>query len=373
MNRKFGLARRGAGVRTSTGRNTTAPTRGHRRVAIVVAGAAVCAAAWLMPGSSAPAEAASAKITICHRTHSTTNPYRKITVNQNAVQQGGHGGHDLPNGSANPAVYDSTFSYAPNNKYWGDIIPGGDAEGLPYNGSTPIALNWTVAGKADFFSSYCAGMTATEFYNAEIAAGQTSANVIADLNDQDANEDIALLAAIGGTFTAGNISSWSSAVTVTTLAATGVMQTTGTLNGTLTVGMTSTVTSFQWGTSPTLTTFTTAAATPSPATNTTAVAAALSGLTPGTTYYFRAVGTTNAGLDTEGILYGAILSFQTDAAATTTTTAATTTTTEPSTTTTEAATTTTQAATTTTEAATTTTEAATTTTEAATTTTTEAA
>src|SRR3954447_26184055 len=66
-----------------------------------------------------PASAASAKITICHRTHSTTNPYRKITVSQNAVQNSRHGGHDLPNGSQNPAAYDFTFLYAPNNQYWG--------------------------------------------------------------------------------------------------------------------------------------------------------------------------------------------------------------------------------------------------------------
>src|SRR3954462_7698973 len=150
-----------------------------------------------MAWTAHPAEAASAKITICHRTHSTTNPYRKITVSNNAVQNAKHGGHDLPSGSANPDVYDSTFVYAPNNKYWGDVIPGGDAEGLPYNGTNQIALNWTAAGKADF-STYRAPMTPTAFYNAEIAAGQTQANVLADLNSQNANEDVALLASLGG-------------------------------------------------------------------------------------------------------------------------------------------------------------------------------
>src|SRR5438094_877625 len=137
-----------------------------------------------------PAGAASAKITICHRTHSTTNPYRRITVSQNAVQNSKHGGHDLPSGSQNPLVYDPTFTYAPNNKYWGDIIPGGDAAGLVYNGTSQIALNWTTAGKAAF-STYCAPMTPTAFYNAEIAAGQSQSSVLADLNSQDANEDVA--------------------------------------------------------------------------------------------------------------------------------------------------------------------------------------
>ena len=359
------------------------PRRGRatRRLGVLVACGVVAAAAWAVPGGGDVAEAASAKITICHRTHSTTNPYRRITVAQNAVQNGRHGGHTLPNGSSNPPVYDSTFTYVSNNKYWGDIIPGGDAAGLPYNGSNPVALNWTTPGKAVFFGSLCGAMTPTEFYDAEVAAGQLPAAILADLNAQSANEDAALLAAIGGTFTAGNITTWATAVSVTTLEATTITETTATLNGTLTVGSTSTITSFHYGTSPTLATRSTAAATPSPVTNTTAVTTALDGLTPGTTYFYRAVGTTNAGSDTEGILLGEILSFQTlpveevttTEAATTTTQAATTTTaaattTEAATTTTAAATTTTQAATTT-EAATTTTEAATTTTEAATTTT----
>lgn len=133
--------------------------------------------------TSTGVEAASSKITICHRTHSTTNPYRKITVNQNAVQNNRHGGHGLPVGSLNPAVFDPTFTYVSNNKYWGDIIPGGDAEGLPFNGTTSIALNWTTAGKADFFGTYCGAMAPTDFYNAEIAAGQLPADVIADLNE----------------------------------------------------------------------------------------------------------------------------------------------------------------------------------------------
>ena len=129
--------------------------------------------AWSAPWASSGAQAASSKITICHRTHSTTNPYRKITVSQNAVQNNRHGGHGLPNGSSNPAVFDPNFSYAPNNKYWGDVIPGGDVDGLPYNGSTQVAKNWTTAGKADFFGTYCGAMSPTQFYNAEIAAGET--------------------------------------------------------------------------------------------------------------------------------------------------------------------------------------------------------
>ncbi len=287
--------------------------------------------------TSTGVEAASSKITICHRTHSTTNPYRKITVSQNAVQNTRHGGHGLPVGSANPPVFSSTFTYAPNNKYWGDIIPGGDAEGLPFNGTNPIAKNWTTAGKADFFGTYCGAMAPTDFYNAEIAAGQLPADVIADLNEQAANEDLALLAALGGSFTLANLASWNTAVTVTTNAATQTTSASATLNGSLTVGTTSTLPNFQYGTSPTLATTTPIAATPSPVTGTTAVTALLTGLTPSTVYYFMVTGTTNAGTDTEGILVGAIMSFTTaasDATTTSTTTTVTPTTSSSSSTTT---------------------------------------
>src|SRR5262245_20925469 len=146
-------------------RKWTAAAAGAMALAVLACGLAVTAG---------PAGASSAKIPICHRTHTTTNPYRKITVSNNAVQNSKHGGHDLPNGSSNPAVFDPNFSYAANNKYWADIIPGGDAAGLPYNGTNQIAKNWTTLGKAAF-STYCAAMTPTDFYNAEIAAGQTQA------------------------------------------------------------------------------------------------------------------------------------------------------------------------------------------------------
>ncbi|HEX4981202.1 MAG TPA: SdrD B-like domain-containing protein [Ilumatobacteraceae bacterium] len=293
--------------------------RGRLRAGVLVVGALLVGVASLAPLSPDAVEAASTKITICHRTHSTTNPYRRITVSQNSVQNAKHGGHGLPNGSVNPAVFDSTFSYASNNKYWGDVIPGGDADGLPYNGTTSIAFNWTPAGKAIFFASQCEQLTPTAFYNAEIAAGQTQVDVLADLNSQDANEDIALLAALGGSFTASNMSNWSTAVSVTTNAATQLTATSATLNGSFTVGSTSTMATFQYGTSPTLATSTTTAATPSAVTNAASVTAAVTGLAPATTYYFTATGTTNGGTDTEGVLTGAIVSFTTPATTSTTT------------------------------------------------------
>src|SRR4051794_35520316 len=100
-----------------------------RPVRLLVAGLVAAILAGCIGMSARPAGAASGKITICHRTHSTTNPYRKITVSQNAVQNSRHGGHDLPNGPTNPAVYDPTFASPAKNKNWGDGIPGGEPPG----------------------------------------------------------------------------------------------------------------------------------------------------------------------------------------------------------------------------------------------------
>jgi|GEM_PF-2558593 len=343
--------------------------RRAQRAAVAMAVVAAALVGSVLRPSSPDAAAASAKITICHRTHSTGNPYRRITVSQNAVQNARHGGHGLPAGSTNPAVFDASWPYTPNTKHWGDVIPGATNGGSAYNGSSSVALNWTPAGQAHFFGATCGAMSAREFYDVEIAAGVPAAEVIADLNEQAANEDMALLAALGGSFTTGNLASWTTAVVVTTGAPDGITATSATLRGSLTVGPTSTATGFEYGTDPTLATRTTVAASPSPVTGTTAISAVLTGLAPSTTYYVRATGTTNAGTDTEGVLRGDVVAFTTLAAEISTTTSSPTTT-MAATTTTMAATTTTSAATTTTMAATTTTMAATTTTSAATTTTT---
>ncbi len=65
-----------------------------------------------------------AKVTICHATHSETNPYNKITVSMSAVTDGGHRNHQGP--VWYPGAKDDGVR-------WGDIIP-------PTNGIT--ALNW---------------------------------------------------------------------------------------------------------------------------------------------------------------------------------------------------------------------------------------
>jgi hypothetical protein len=292
--------------------------RARRAVAMVVSLATVATGFVLTPALTEVASAAT-KITICHRTHSTTNPYRKITVSTNATTNSKHGGHKVPSGSSNPAVYTSSFTYASNNKIWGDIIPGNTNGGAAYGGTNGTELNWSTAGIA-LFTNGCRAMTAKEFYDEETSptgGNQTPATVVADLNEMAANEDAALLASIGS-FSTSNVSSWDTAATVTTTAATSVAGTTATLNGTITVPSITTAIGFEYGTSSTLATKTSVSAGSNitgGATNQ-ALTKAITGLSPGTTYYFRATGTTNPGTDTEGVLYGSILSFTTKAAQT---------------------------------------------------------
>ena len=92
--------------------NERSRTAVRRWAGALIAGGAVALGTIVVP--AVPVAAASAKVTICHRTHSTTNPYRRITVSQSAITRNtGHKNHAAPAG--NPAVYSSTFSYASNN------------------------------------------------------------------------------------------------------------------------------------------------------------------------------------------------------------------------------------------------------------------
>ena len=90
-------------------------------VLALVAGTAALALPVATPAAvAAPPSASEPKITICHRTHSLTNPYRKITValsaadtNGASTQGGGHADHKGPVWT--PATTKATV--------WGDVIP----------------------------------------------------------------------------------------------------------------------------------------------------------------------------------------------------------------------------------------------------------
>lgn len=321
------------------------------------------------PSNAAPNQP-STKVTICHRTHSVTNPYRRITVAQSSIIGGSNSKHGNASGAHNQwsvsrfggglsqaptlNVFSPSHTYTPaSDKKWGDIVPNVDVSGNPISGNFP-GLNFTGDGASIYngtggFAGICRALTPTEYVQAEIASGYYQAlypnktpaeieqEVMTELQEQEANEDVALKNALGGTFLGKTVSQFS-AVSVVTDQPTSVVQTSATLNGTMTVGSTSTAVSFVWSLSSDCSNGTTVAGTPTPVTGTVAVTASLTGLTANTTYYYKVVGTTNAGdPDLEGTIEGACVSFTTLAVGVTTTTSTTTTTTTttiPSTTTT---------------------------------------
>jgi len=121
----------------------------------------------------------------------------------------------------------------------------------------------------------------------------------------------------------GTIASFTTALpnsppAVTTNAATSVTISGAVLNGTVNPNELATTAVFEWGTDSSLTTSTSTPLQPLGAgTTSVAVTASLSGLVPGTTYYFRVVATNSAGTSE-----GTILSFNTVAQPPTVTTAA---------------------------------------------------
>jgi len=79
------------------------------------------------------------KVTICHRTNSTSNPYNTETVDENSVNGQGNGDHLLHIGS----VFNPNTNYpAPHNgDQWGDIIPPFNNNNQSYD-NPQTSLNW---------------------------------------------------------------------------------------------------------------------------------------------------------------------------------------------------------------------------------------
>ena len=331
-----------------------------RRIAAAIGAASITVGLLLF---SIPAEAGVGnRVSICHRTHSQTNPYRRITV----AKQSGHSGH-------------SGGVWFLGALAWGDIIPSGFQ---PMN-----SLNYSGAGLTIYQgTTSCRQRTAVEFITFEIAAGQSMATVLADLDDQGATEDAATLAALGGSFstTLANktLAEVQSALAVATpVVVTGIVSAMSNISASIAgtsnpAAATNTLANFfEYGTDPLLTGATRVAAAPTSTTGstTTAISQSLTGLTPSTTYYYRAVGVfTDSGSGATADYPGSILSFVTLAAATTSTTSTSTTTSSTTSTSTTSTTTTMAEPTSTTVAdpTTTSTTDVTTTTEPTTTTTT---
>ena len=80
-----------------------------------------------------------AKVTICHATASTSNPYQELSVNESSLDGGGTNDHAAHTGP----VFD--FSDPAGNQAWGDIVPSFGTFG---------GLNWTAEGQ-DVYGHGC--------------------------------------------------------------------------------------------------------------------------------------------------------------------------------------------------------------------------
>ena len=205
---------------------------------LVVLVPAVVAVAPRVVNAAPPAN--SNNVTICHRTHSVTNPYVRITVDQrsvgNANSKHGGGAHDywassLYGSKPNPNVYDPSKTYPANDKKWGDIIAITDVSGNALTGSAlnVAGLNNTGIGAQIYagtgiYAGLCRTMNARDYYEVELAAGVPASDILADMNELDSPDFASTLSACGGTFTGCNPSTLGNTsitiVTTTTVAAT---------------------------------------------------------------------------------------------------------------------------------------------------------
>lgn len=179
----------------------------------------------IAPISVSPASAARVKATkygVCHRTNAIKNPYRFITVAWSSVDPNGNG-HDNPvhDGPvfniANPAASHGTTprdsglgseSGGSNNR-WGDIFV---ASRLSGNGNNYNSNNWTTAGQAIFngatftyngvTKAACRQMSVTDYIASEREENPNKpmSDIMTELDDMEAAEDVALKQSLGGSF-----------------------------------------------------------------------------------------------------------------------------------------------------------------------------
>jgi hypothetical protein len=132
-----------------------AMTRTKRTAVALLVGllAAVFTVLLLANGASATEPDPNHKVTICHRTHSASNPYVVITVDEAAVDGvGNHDDHQSHNEGPvpDPASYENFASIKAAGGWWGDVIPPFYVNGDP--GTWP-SLNYE--GNEEFFEGGC--------------------------------------------------------------------------------------------------------------------------------------------------------------------------------------------------------------------------
>lgn len=197
-------------------------SRVHLFIAVATI-ASLLVAAPLGVQSAEAARAKAVKYGVCHRTNAIKNPYRFITVAWSSVDPNGNG-HDNPSHDgpvfniANPAASHGTTprdsglgaEAGGSNNRWGDIFVASRGNG---NGSNFNSNNWTTAGQAIFngatftyngvTKAACRQMSVTDYIASEREENPNKpmSDLMAELDDMGASEDVAVKQSLGGSFT----------------------------------------------------------------------------------------------------------------------------------------------------------------------------
>lgn len=166
-------------------------------------------------GRAPATTAATKKVTICHRTHSVTNPYVRITVAEDSIGTGNkHGGVKHNQWSKklftvipDPNVFNSAITYTPApEKMWGDIIPNKYVDGSTFSGPG-AGTNYKGIG-IDIYNGtggkegQCKVMNARDLYEVEKSNGTPTKDILDDLEEsKESDEFKSALDACGGSFT----------------------------------------------------------------------------------------------------------------------------------------------------------------------------
>ena len=181
----------------------------------------VSVASPLMEHQASAARTKATKFLVCHRTNAIKNPYRLISVAWSSVNPDNNG-HDNPvhDGPvfdvANPvATHGSTprdtglgNEAGGGNDRWGDIFNAVRGQGQANSNSN----NWTTAGQAIFngatftingvTKAACRAMSAIDYIKSEREENPNKpmSDIMSELDDMGAGEDVALKQSLGGSF-----------------------------------------------------------------------------------------------------------------------------------------------------------------------------